>query len=55
MLVHNHPSGDCEPSIEDEEITEKLIEAGELLGVRLLDHVIVGNDMYFSFKDEKKI
>jgi DNA repair protein RadC len=55
ILVHNHPSGDCEPSIEDEEITEKLIEAGELLGVRLLDHVIVGNDMYFSFKDEKKI
>jgi len=53
ILVHNHLSGDCEPSVEDEEITEKLREAGELLGVKLLDHVIVGKKDYWSWKDSK--
>ena len=42
ILVHNHPSGDCEPSAEDEEITRKMREAGEVVGVKVLDHVIVG-------------
>jgi len=44
ILVHNHPSGDCEPSAEDLEITEKMKEAGEIVGVKVLDHVLVGND-----------
>lgn len=52
ILVHNHPSGDPAPSPEDVEITRRLKEAGELMGVRVLDHVIVGADRHFSFVDE---
>lgn len=44
ILIHNHPSGDTTPSREDREITARLKEAGELLGIRLLDHVIIGTD-----------
>ena len=44
ILIHNHPSGDSKPSREDREITTRLKEAGELLGIRLLDHVIIGAD-----------
>lgn len=51
ILVHNHPSGDPEPSAEDEQITEKLFEAGELLNIKVLDHVIVGKDKFWSFKE----
>ncbi|MBI4983572.1 DNA repair protein RadC [Candidatus Woesearchaeota archaeon] len=50
IVVHNHPSGDPTPSPEDEEVTKKLIEAGELLGIKVLDHVIVGGENYFSMK-----
>lgn len=53
ILVHNHPSGDSSPSPEDKEVTEKLIEAGELLGIKVLDHVIIGRDSYWSWKEEK--
>lgn len=48
VLIHNHPSGSPEPSREDREITRRLKEAGELLGIRTLDHIICG-DTYFSF------
>ena len=51
ILVHNHPSGDPEPSAEDEQITEKLFDAGELLNIKVLDHVIVGKDKFWSFKE----
>jgi DNA repair protein RadC len=51
ILVHNHPSGDSEPSVEDKEITEKLMEAGEILNIKVLDHVIIGKDNYHSFKE----
>ncbi|MDD4296951.1 MAG: DNA repair protein RadC [Ruminiclostridium sp.] len=51
ILVHNHPSGECEPSHEDIILTNRLDEAGKLLGVRILDHLIIGNS-YFSFKEE---
>lgn len=51
ILVHNHPSGDPAPSKEDIEVTEKLIDAGKLLGINVLDHVIVGRDTYWSWKD----
>src|SRR6266849_3817732 len=44
ILVHNHPSGDPEPSAEDEAITARLRQAGELLGIRVLDHVVIGDD-----------
>jgi len=51
ILVHNHPSGDPEPSMEDRLITEKLFEAGELLSIKVVDHVIVGKEKYYSFKE----
>lgn len=44
VLVHNHPSGDSKPSPEDLRVTEKLVEAGDLLGIKILDHVIIGED-----------
>jgi DNA repair protein RadC len=53
ILVHNHPSGDPQPSKEDEEITERLFDAGELLNIKVLDHVIIGNEKYYSFKESK--
>jgi len=53
IIVHNPPSGDPSPSKEDDEITEKLIEAGELLGIKVLDHVIIGKDKYWSWKEKK--
>ena len=52
ILVHNHPSGEPEPSQEDTEITEKLFDAGELLNIKVLDHVIVGKDKFWSFKEK---
>ena len=51
VVVHNHPSGDPTPSREDLELTGRLREAGELLGVRLLDHVILGDGCYVSLAD----
>ncbi len=50
VLVHNHPSGDPTPSREDLELTKRLKDAGELLGIRVLDHVIIGEN-YLSFAD----
>ena len=50
MVAHNHPSGDPNPSKEDIQITERLKEAGNLLGINLLDHIIVGEDKYISLK-----
>ena len=51
ILVHNHPSGEPEPSHEDIILTNRLDEAGKILGVKILDHIIVGQS-YFSFKEE---
>jgi DNA repair protein RadC len=51
ILVHNHPSGDPAPSAEDVTITRRLRDAGEIVGVRVLDHVIVGAQAHFSFVD----
>jgi len=52
ILVHNHPSGDPTPSPEDREITARLARAGEILGVRVLDHVIVAESGYRSFRED---
>lgn len=52
VVVHNHPSGDPTPSAEDQAITERLKQAGALLGIRLLDHVVIGDGRYVSFADE---
>lgn len=51
VLVHNHPSGDPAPSQEDIQITQRICYAGELLGIRLLDHVIIGDGCYCSLKE----
>ena len=51
VFVHNHPSGDPSPSQEDIEITRRLKEVGEVMGIRVLDHVVIGHDRYFSFKE----
>jgi DNA repair protein RadC len=54
ILVHNHPSGESDPSKEDKAITEKLFSAGELLSIKVLDHVIIGNETYYSFNEQIK-
>lgn len=55
ILAHNHPSGDVSPSKEDIAITKRLVECGELMGIAVLDHIIVGKTEYFSFKEQSII
>ncbi len=50
IVAHNHPSGDPEPSKEDIDITKKLVEAGKIMGIEVLDHVIIGEGRHFSMK-----
>ena len=52
ILVHNHPSGDPEPSQQDIQITKRLQEVGELVGIKVLDHIIVAGNTYLSFVDD---
>lgn len=51
IICHNHPSGDCNPSSHDRELTNKVKQASELLDIKLLDHVIFSADNYFSFNE----
>lgn len=51
ILVHNHPSGDPTPSREDINITKRLVECGDLLGIRILDHIIIGDKKHISLKE----
>ena len=53
IVAHNHPSGDVEPSDEDTKTTKQLFEAGNILGITLIDHVIFANDQFFSFRENK--
>ena len=55
MVAHNHPSGDPKPSEDDLEITKRLAEAGKIMGVELLDHVIITANSYFSLKEKNLI
>jgi len=55
IFVHNHPSGDAEPSEDDIELTRRLVEAGKLLGILVLDHVIVGEGVFVSLKGSKDL
>jgi DNA repair protein RadC len=55
ILVHNHPSGDPEPSREDMETTERLVNAGNIIGIKVLDHIIIGDGKYTSFKEKNLI
>jgi len=52
ILCHNHPSGNLFPSEADKEITKKIKEAGKQMDIPVLDHLIIGNDAYFSFADD---
>jgi DNA repair protein RadC len=51
ILAHNHPSGNLQPSAEDQAITRRLKEAGDILGIHVLDHVILTRDSYYSFEE----
>ncbi|MBQ9973026.1 MAG: DNA repair protein RadC [Firmicutes bacterium] len=53
ILVHNHPSGDPAPSRADIETTERLVEAGSIIGIPVADHLIIGNGSFYSFKENK--
>jgi DNA repair protein RadC len=55
IVVHNHPSGHIDPSREDINITKRLFEAGQLIGIPLIDHIIIGRDKYYSFKEENQL
>ena len=52
ICVHNHPSGDTTPSRQDIALTERLVEAGDLMGIKVLDHVIIGSEGYTSLKEQ---
>lgn len=52
IAAHNHPSGDASPSPEDVQISKRLMEAGEILGVSFLDHIIIGGNSYVSLKEQ---
>lgn len=54
VLVHNHPSGDTTPSEEDIKVTQRVKDGGDLLNVKLLDHIIIGND-YYSFQENNRV
>ncbi len=55
IIVHNHPTGDPAPSSHDTETTERIKAAGKVLGIALLDHIIIGEGRYFSYKDKDLI
>ncbi|MDO4648649.1 MAG: DNA repair protein RadC [Eubacteriales bacterium] len=52
ILVHNHPSGEPSPSASDREVTDRVYQMGEMLGIHLLDHIIIGDQRYYSFREQ---
>ncbi len=55
IVAHNHPSGDPTPSEEDMELTKNLVEAGKVLGIKVLDHIIIGHDRHYGFHENALI
>lgn len=55
IAAHNHPSGDPKPSDDDLELTKRLTEAGKMMGIEVMDHIIISKNSHFSFKEEKMI
>lgn len=55
ILIHNHPSGNLEPSREDIQLTKRLVEAGKIIGIDVFDHLIIGHDKFLSMVDKKLI
>lgn len=54
VVAHNHPSGICTPSEEDDLVTKRLVGAGELLGIPVVDHVIIGENSYYSYAEQNE-
>lgn len=54
IIAHNHPSGEADPSDEDTKVTKLMFEAGQLLGITMLDHIVFSENGFFSFRDNKK-
>lgn len=50
ILLHNHPGGDPSPSLEDQKVTRRIVQAGELIGITVLDHIIIGDRTFFSLR-----
>ncbi|MHB8483438.1 MAG: RadC family protein [Nitrospiria bacterium] len=55
ILIHNHPSGDPTPSLEDFNLTQNLVKSGKLLGIPVLDHIVIGSGDYYSFADRQTL
>lgn len=55
IVIHNHPSGDCTPSKQDKMVTEKLEQAGLLLDVPLIDHLVMGDDSFYTCREHRKV
>lgn len=55
IVCHNHPSGHLSPSHEDIQISKRLVEAGEIVGIKLMDHIIIGNNSFISLKERGEI
>lgn len=55
IIIHNHPSGSSKPSQEDQEITEKLVAVSKIFEIPIIDHIIIGRNEYFSFRDHELI
>ena len=55
ICVHNHPSGDVNPSLDDINVTKRIFEIGDLMGIKLVDHIIVSENNYYSFLENGKI
>jgi DNA repair protein RadC len=55
IVAHNHPSGNVEPTKPDINVIDNLVQAGKILGIMVSDHIIIGRDSYYSFKDHNKI
>lgn len=51
LAAHNHPSGDCSPSMDDCDLTARLLQASGLMGIPLVDHIVIGDGTYYSFKE----
>ena len=55
LVAHNHPSGDVSPSREDDVLTKQLTKSGSILGIPVLDHVIIGDDSFYSYREENRL
>ena len=51
ILAHNHPSGDPAPSMEDRNVTNQMVKAGDVMGIPVVDHIIIGDNKFISFKE----